>query len=134
MKLSYLTPLIIVFTIFLSCTRQKEKTGKTSVIFAAYSNDMEEKISLWINDTLTYKGKFKPNYNKYSESEMLLGYANSDIITVRIKVGKQDTTFLYSTINIDHIIVAYSLLKVTNDSGPSFFIWNNHDRNNWIIE
>ena len=84
--------------------------------------EVEGKVSVWVNDSLIYKGDFI--YGKESEygNEMLVGKVRKDssLYKFKVKILDRDTTFIYNMSNVDSIAIGLII-----DKNKYFYIRDN---------
>ena len=84
-----------------------DSINKVSIFISLAADDYDSIISLQINDTLFYQGKFIHKYRSHFENDMLIAYiirteGNSKF---HVSIGNSDTTFNYLMTDIDSIMV-----------------------------
>ena len=115
--------IIIVLLVFMACkTKLEDDSKKVSVFVGILMPEVEGKVSVWVNDSLIYKGDFI--YGKESEygNEMLVGKVRKDssLYKFKVKILDRDTTFNYNMSNVDSIAIGLII-----DKNKYFYIRDN---------
>ena len=122
---------IIIFVLlhFMACkTKLEDDSKKVSVFVGVSIPNQKGKVSVWVNDSLIYKGNFIYGQNSDYRNEMLVGKISKDSIyyKFRVVILNRDTTFNYNMNGIDSIAIGLFL------DNQNFYTRNNNDL--WMLD
>lgn len=110
--MKYIPYIIIILICYISsCTQskhEKRQDNEFSLFIALYDN---AKFKLFVNDTLSYNGKFKLNHISIIEEDILFHdmYIGNFIKSQNTKINfvskTVDTCLYYNTQNVDSILI-----------------------------
>lgn len=99
----------LISTLIYSCVKPKPinlNAQNTFCIYFATLSGSDYPITLWVNDTLIYKGKFIYGKNSSIPNYMLINcFGKQNRTSIRVATAIKDTSFFYKTDTIESLYI-----------------------------